>query len=161
MEDGKAHTLMLFLKMYPGMEKSFFLSMGSLKITSCSNRKTRLSLARDRKPLSCSVTVKVSCWSSLPWAVIFPWYTNIKRNKKKRWKVLLLLYRMQGKSCCKDKPQSLVICPHSSCHRNVLAPSTSPPPLSVCETRIRVVVLDTHIHKISSNHECFHQDSHL
>lgn len=65
-------TLMLFLKMYPGMEKPFFRSIGSLKITICSNRKTRLSLARDKKLLSCSVTVKVSCWSSLPWAVIFP-----------------------------------------------------------------------------------------
>lgn len=68
-------TLMLFLKMYPGSEKPFFLSIGSLKITSCSKRKTRLSFARERKLLSCSVTVKVSCWSSLPWAVIFPWYT--------------------------------------------------------------------------------------
>lgn len=67
-------TFMLFLKMYPGSEKPFFLSIGSLKITSCSKRKTRLSLALDRKPLSCSATVKVSCWSSLPWAVIFPWY---------------------------------------------------------------------------------------
>lgn len=65
-------TLMLFLKMYPGSEKPFFLSIGSLKITSCSKRKTRLSFARERKLLSCSVTVKVSCWSSLPWAVIFP-----------------------------------------------------------------------------------------
>lgn len=64
---------MLFLKMYPGREKPFFLSMGSLKITSCSNRKTRRSFARDMKMLSCSVTVKVSCWSSLPRAVIFPW----------------------------------------------------------------------------------------
>lgn len=64
---------MLFLKMYPGREKPFFLSIGSLKITSCSNRKTRRSFARDMKLLSCSVTVKVSCWSSLPRAVIFPW----------------------------------------------------------------------------------------
>ncbi|TNN56928.1 hypothetical protein EYF80_032826 [Liparis tanakae] len=45
--------------MYPGREKPFFLSIGSLKMTNCSNRKMRLSLARDKKPLSCSVTVKV------------------------------------------------------------------------------------------------------
>lgn len=82
-------TLMLFLKMYPGIEKPFFLSIGSLKITSCSNRKTRLSLARDRKPLSCSLTVKVSCWSSLPRAVILPWYHSenetIKQRQRWQW----------------------------------------------------------------------------
>lgn len=76
-------TLMLFLKMYPGSEKPFFLSIGSLKITSCSKRKTRLSFARERKLLSCSVTVKVSCWSSLPWAVIFP-CTTATTNAKHR-----------------------------------------------------------------------------
>lgn len=71
--ENKLPTFILFLKMYPGMEKPFFLSIGSLKMTSCSNRKTRLSLVLERKLLSCSVTVNVSCWSSLPWAVIFPW----------------------------------------------------------------------------------------
>lgn len=77
---------MLLLKMYPGSEKPFFLSIGSLKMASCSNRKMRLSLARDRKPLSCSMTVKVSCWSSLPWAVIFPWYhSKDKHNKPRKW----------------------------------------------------------------------------
>lgn len=77
-------TLMLFLKMYPGREKPFFLSIGSLKMTSCSNRKTLLSFARDRKLLSCSVTVKVSCWSSLPWAVILPWYHSKDKHNKQR-----------------------------------------------------------------------------
>ena len=66
-------TLMLFLKVYPGNKKPFFLSIGSLKMTSCSNRKTRLSLALVTQPLSCSLTEKVSCWSSFPWAVILPW----------------------------------------------------------------------------------------
>lgn len=75
---------MLFLKMYPGSEKPFFLSIGSLKMTSCSNRKIRLSFARDKKPLSCSVTVKVSCWSSLPWAVIFPWYHGEDKQNQQR-----------------------------------------------------------------------------
>lgn len=75
---------MLFLKMYPGSENPFFLSIGSLKMTSCSNRKIRLSLARDKKPLSCSVTVKVSCCSSLPWAVIFPWYHSEDKQNKPR-----------------------------------------------------------------------------
>lgn len=73
---------MLFLKVYPGRENPFFLSIGSLKITSCSKRKTRRSFARDRKLLSCSMTVKVSCWSSFPRAVIFPW--NPDRNKHGR-----------------------------------------------------------------------------
>lgn len=86
-------TLMLFLKVYPGKGKPFFLSIGSLKMTSCSNRKTRLSLALDRKPLSCSLTEKVSCWSSFPWAVIFPWavhisYTIVKEHKSSRICVL-------------------------------------------------------------------------
>lgn len=63
---------MLFLNMYPGIENPFFRSIGSLKMTICSNRKTRLSLGLDRKLLSCSVTVKVSCWSNFPCAVIFP-----------------------------------------------------------------------------------------
>lgn len=66
-------TLMLFLNVYPGRGRPFFLSMGSLKMTSCSNRKTLLSLALDGTPFSCSLTKKVSCWSSFPWAVILPW----------------------------------------------------------------------------------------
>lgn len=66
--------------MYPGSEKPFFLSIGSLKITNCSKRKTRLSFARERKLLSCSVTVKVSCCSSLPRAVILPWYQSENRE---------------------------------------------------------------------------------
>ncbi|KAF3860425.1 hypothetical protein F7725_000680 [Dissostichus mawsoni] len=81
-----APTLMLFLKMYPGRENPFFLSIGSLKMASCSNRKIRLSLARDKKPLSCSVTVKVSCCSSFPWAVILPWsHSKDKHNKPRKW----------------------------------------------------------------------------
>lgn len=72
-ERGLGLTLMLFLKVYPGRGGPFFLSMGSLKITSCSKRKTLLSLALDGTPLSCSLTRKVSCWSSFPWAVILPW----------------------------------------------------------------------------------------
>lgn len=68
---------MLFLNIYPGIENPFFRSIGSLKMTSCSNRKTRLSLGLDRKLLSCSVTIKVSCWSSFPWAVIFPCKENV------------------------------------------------------------------------------------
>ena len=77
---------MLFLKMYPGSEKPFFRSIGSLKITSCSKRKTRLSFALDRKLLSCSVTVKVSCWRSFPWAVILPWYhSKVKQSEQRKW----------------------------------------------------------------------------
>ena len=64
---------MLLLNVYPGREKPFFLSIGSLKMTSCSNRKTRLSLPLDRMLFSCSLTEKVSCCSSFPWAVILPW----------------------------------------------------------------------------------------
>lgn len=112
-------TLMLFLKMYPGSEKPFFLSIGSLKMTSCSNRKTRLSLARDRKPLSCSVTVKVSCWSSLPWAVIFP-CAETQPKHGGGWRAAVF-----DRLCEDDVPQSLVICQHSSCRCNVLAQSTS------------------------------------
>lgn len=72
-ERGLGLTLMLFLKVYPGRGRPFFLSMGSLKMTSCSNRNTLLSLALDGTPFSCSLTKKVSCWSSFPWAVILPW----------------------------------------------------------------------------------------
>lgn len=70
---GLRLTLMLFLKVYPGRGRPFFLSMGSLKMTSCSKRNTLLSLALDGTALSCSLTKKVSCWSSFPCAVILPW----------------------------------------------------------------------------------------
>jgi len=78
---------MLFLNVYPGKEKPFFLSIGSLKMTSCSNRKTLLSFALDGKPLSGSLTEKVSCCSSFPWAVILPWnsVTNIFIHCKSPW----------------------------------------------------------------------------
>lgn len=55
------------------MEKPFFLSSSSLKMTICSNRKTRLSLQRGRSPVSWSVTKNVSWSRSLPWATILPW----------------------------------------------------------------------------------------
>lgn len=74
-------TLMLFLKVYPGRGTPFFLSMGSLKMTSCSKRKTLLSLALDRTPFSCSPTKKVSCWSSFPWAVILPWKQTHRHSR--------------------------------------------------------------------------------
>lgn len=45
-------TLILFLNRNPGMEKPFFLSSGSLNMTICSKRKTRLSLHRGRSPAS-------------------------------------------------------------------------------------------------------------
>jgi len=72
---------MLFLKVYPGKDKPFFLSMGSLKMTSCSNRKTLLSFPLDGKGLSGSLTENVSCWSSFPWAVILPWNSELVTNR--------------------------------------------------------------------------------
>lgn len=71
--DSVIYTLMLFLKRYPGVEKPFFLSRGSLKITICSNKKTLLSFILDRSPPSWSDTMKVSWSSNLPCATILPW----------------------------------------------------------------------------------------
>lgn len=65
-------ALILFLNKNPGVEKPFFLSSGSLNMTICSNRKTRLSLQRGKSPVSWSVTTKVSCSNNLPWATILP-----------------------------------------------------------------------------------------
>lgn len=62
-------TLMLFLQMYPGREKPFFRSIGSLRMTSCSKRNTRLSLGRERMLFSFSMNVKVSCCKSFPCAL--------------------------------------------------------------------------------------------
>ena len=65
---------MLFLNWYPGVDEP--LRRSSLKMTICSKRKTLRSLLRDRTPVSCSVTKKVSCCSSLPWLVNFPCHTR-------------------------------------------------------------------------------------
>lgn len=125
-------TLMLFLKVYPGKEKPFFLSIGSLKMTSCSNRKTLLSFALDGKPLSGSLTEKVSCWSSFPWAVIFPWNSefiiNIVTDRKSPWVCVPSAMTRQEIICI--SPQIPGACPHSSCHYSALARNTSPPPPS-------------------------------
>lgn len=64
---------MLFLKRYPGVEKPFFLSRGSLNKTICSNKNTLLSFILDRSPPSWSDTIKVSWSSNLPCATILPW----------------------------------------------------------------------------------------
>lgn len=68
-----SQTLMLFLYWYPGLFEP--LRSSSLKMTICSNRKTLRSLLRDKTPPSCSQTQKVSCCSSFPWDVNFPWTT--------------------------------------------------------------------------------------
>lgn len=145
---------MLFLNMYPGREKPFFLSIGSLKMTSCSNRKTRLSLGRDRKPLSCSATEKVSCCSSLPWAVIFPWYNRKHKHNKQRkqlecgfhgWNSWHVLETLKNGLRSWDIPQNLVDAPHSSCHCSALEQSTLPRQLS--EKRRKCVVLTENTNK--------------
>jgi len=96
-------------------------------MTSCSNRKTRLSLALDIRPASCSLTEKVSCWSSFPWAVIFPWDSTQTLSSHR---VLFVTNNYLRKISIYAIPQNLGAFPHSSYHYSVLARNTSPPPPS-------------------------------
>lgn len=70
---------MLFLNWYPGLLEP--LRSSSLKMMICSKRKTLRSLLRDRTPPSCSQTQKVSCCSSFPWDVSFPWTTDGRKGQ--------------------------------------------------------------------------------
>lgn len=117
---------MLFLNWYPGVDDPFLSS--SLKMTICSNRKTRRSLERDKTLASCSVTKKVSCCSSFPWLVSLPCRTitlvNASFGSAMRTKGLLTNTSLDWVMNCVNVPRSLAVDPSSSYHYTVWGPET-------------------------------------